>query len=308
MNVVFMGTPEFAVPSLEALVSSGHRVRAVFTQPDKPAGRGGKLHASPVKRAAERLNLPIHQPAKIRTPEVFDLLRSLGADAIVIVGYGKIIPQNIIDLPPLGCINLHASLLPKYRGAAPINWAIVNGETVTGVTTMKIDAGLDTGDMLLKAEVRIGPDDDAVSLGARLAQIGAPLLVETLQRLAEGVLQPVPQDGSQATLAPIMNKEDGRIDWTRSAKEIENRVRGLAPWPGAYTGFRGSLLHVWKAKAGTPATGAVTEPGTVIAATKDSLAVACGGASALELLEVQLEGKKRLPARDFMNGARVAAG
>jgi methionyl-tRNA formyltransferase len=309
MQLVFMGTPEFAVPTLNALVAAGHRVRAVFTQPDKPAGRGGKLTAPPVKRAATGLGLEIHQPAKIRTPEVFALLQSLAPEAIIIVGYGKIIPQNIIDLPPYGCINLHASLLPKYRGAAPINWAIVRGETVTGVTTMKIDAGLDTGDILLMQETPIAPEEDAATLNPRLAEIGAQLVVETLVALERGAVTPVPQDHDRATLAPILKKEDGQIDWSLPPAGIVNRVRGFVPWPGAFTNFRGELLHVWKARVESefaPPEGALL-PGTISVAGK-RLFVASGEDTLLELIEVQIEGRKRIQAADFINGAHIKSG
>lgn len=303
MKLVFMGTPEFAVPSLERLASE-HEVAAVFTQPDRPSGRGQKLSAPPVKQAAVALGLPVHQPLKIRTPEVFDLLQAIAADAIVVVGYGKIIPQSIIDLPRLGVINLHASLLPKYRGAAPINWAIVRGETRTGVTTMKIDAGLDTGDMLLREEIAITPDDDAITLGSRLATIGAPLLARTLEGLARGEITPVPQDHSQHTLAPILRKEDGLADWTMAAEELRNRVRGLQPWPGVFTPFRGGTLKVERVAAEN-----IThkeQPGTLMIA-GHQLFVACGSGR-LELLEVRPEGKRRMPAADFLNGARVQSG
>jgi len=243
-----MGTPEFAVPTLRLLHASGHEIAGAFTQPDKPVGRSQKVTAPPVKQAALELGLAVHQPAKIRPPDVFELLKSLAPEAIVIVGYGKIIPQHIIDLPRHGCINLHASLLPKYRGAAPVNWAIVRGETSTGVTTMKIDAGLDTGDMLLRREIPIAPEDDAVTLGRKLAKIGAPLMVETLRGLEAGTITPVPQDHTQATLAPILKKEDGLIDWSLSAHDVANRVRGFVPWPGAYTVFRGATLQVWNCR------------------------------------------------------------
>jgi methionyl-tRNA formyltransferase len=298
-----MGTPEFAVPSLERLASE-HQIAAVFTQPDRPSGRGQKLAAPPVKRAAVALGLTVHQPLKIRTPEALDLLRTIAADVIVVVGYGKIIPQAIIDLPRLGVINLHASLLPKYRGAAPINWAIVRGETLTGVTTMKIDAGLDTGDMLLKEEVAIAPDDDAVTLGSKLAAIGAPLLARTLDGLARGEITAVPQDHSRHSFAPILRKEDGLADWTQSAEELRNRVRGLRPWPGVYTLFRGGVLKIEKVAAGS--TAHQEQPGTLIVA-GHRLFAACGSGR-LELLEVQPEGKRRIPAADFLNGARVQPG
>jgi methionyl-tRNA formyltransferase len=302
MRIVFMGTPEFAVPTLEA-VASRHQMAGVFTQPDKPAGRGQNLAPPPVKRCAERLGLALFQPAKIRTPEVHETLRSLAPDAVVIVGYGKIIPQSIIDIPRLGCVNLHASLLPKYRGAAPVNWAIIRGETRTGLTTMKIDAGLDTGDTLLRAETEIAPEDDAESLGRRLAGLGAPLMLETLEGLESGTIIPQPQNHAEATLAPILKKEDGLIDWTWTAEEIVNRVRGLVPWPGAYSEFRGSLLHVWKARAAEQLT---STPGTLVARGRRLLAAA--GEGSVELLELQVEGKRRIPAADFINGARLLPG
>ena len=299
-----MGTPEFAVPTLRALAAAGHRLGGVYTQPDKPAGRGGEIAAPPVKRAAIELGLPVYQPEKIRPPEVYEELKSLSPEAIVIVGYGKIIPQHIIDLPRHGCINLHASLLPKYRGAAPVNWAIIRGETVTGVTTMKIDAGLDTGDILLVREASIGPDEDAVSLGRRLAAIGAPLVLETLEGLERGTVTPAPQDHSRATLAPILEKADGLIDWSLDAQQIVNRVRGLAPWPGAYTYFRGQLLHIWKARAQASLPAHQAAPGTLRVEGR-SLRIACGQGTLLEALELQLEGRRRVSAADFINGARL---
>src|SRR5579884_2014581 len=234
-----MGTPQFAVPALERIVAAGHEVLAVYTQPDRPKGRGGKLAASPVKEAALRLSLPVRQPERIRRPEVISELADLRADAIVVVGYGQIIPQVIIDLPKRGIINVHASLLPKYRGAAPIQWAIANGESVTGVTTMRIDAGLDTGPMLLRRQTAILPDETAITLTARLAGLAAELIVATLRGLNAGSIVPQPQDDSLATLAPLLKKEDGVIDFSRSARETYNRFRGFQPWPGAYTSFRG---------------------------------------------------------------------
>lgn len=297
MNLVFMGTPQFAVPTLEAIVAAGHRVDAVYTQPDRPKGRGQQLALSPVKEAALRLGLRVEQPERVRRPEVVEQLRALGPEAMVVVGYGQIIPQPIIDIPPLGIINVHASLLPKYRGAAPIQWAIANGESRTGVTTMRIDAGLDTGDMLLKSETAIGPEEDALALGTRLAAIGAELLVRTLADASKGE----PQDNAQATLAPILKKEDGLIDWTRPARDILNRMRGFVPWPGTYTSFRGARLHVWKARpveAG-PAAGVIEKRGR-------GLLAGCGAGTAIELLEVQLEGRKRMDAASFLNGNPIA--
>jgi methionyl-tRNA formyltransferase len=277
-------------------------VAAVLTQPDRPIGRGQNVAASPVKQAALRLGLTVYQPERVRRPEAVEYLRGIPSDAMVVVGYGQIIPQAAIDLAPLGIINVHASLLPKYRGAAPIQWAIVRGETRTGVTTMRIDAGLDTGDMLLKAETEIGPEENAVELGARLAAMGADLLVETLQGLRAGRIVAEKQDPAQATLAPLLKKEDGAIDWSQPAQAIHNRVRGLQPWPGAQTGFRGVPLHVWKTRPCDAAYGEEKFPGLVLS--PKPLVVACGE-GVLELLEVQLEGRKRISAADFANGQRL---
>ena len=302
VNLIFLGTPTFAVPTLEALVSAGHHVLAVYTQPDRPKGRGGQLAISPVKESAQRLGLAVYQPERIRRPDSVEQLRSFQPEAMVIVGYGQIIPQWIIDIPPRGIINVHASLLPKYRGAAPIQWAIANGETRTGVTTMRIEAGLDTGDMLLKWETEIGPEENALELGPRLATAGADLLVETLAGLEAGTIVPEKQDNSQATLAPILKKEDGLIDWRWPAEKISNRSRGFLPWPGAYSHFRGQMFHVWRSRvSGEFGPG---EPGHLVAA-KKRLFVRCGDASALEALEVQVEGRKRMPAEAFLNGQRL---
>ena len=302
MDLIFLGTPQFAVPTLEALVAEGHKILAVFTQPDRPKGRGGTLTASPVKQTAERFSLPIHQPERIRRPDSVEFLRSLKPDAMVIVGYGQIIPQAILDIPPRGIINVHASLLPKYRGAAPIQWAIASGERSTGVTTMRIDAGLDTGDILLKWETDIDPEETALELSPRLARAGAGLLIQTLAGLEEGTIQPVPQDNSQATLAPILKKEDGLIDWSWPARKIFNRARGFLPWPGAYTYFRGQLFHIWKSRpVDEPLQG---RPGQLLPE-KKRLLIACGSATALEALEVQAEGRKRMPAEFFLNGQRL---
>jgi len=295
MELIFLGTPLFAVPTLERIVDAGHRAVAVFTQPDRPKGRGGQLSASPVKEAALRLGLPVHQPERIRLPEVVEQLKQMNPDAMVVVGYGQIIPQAIIDIPKHGIINVHASLLPKYRGAAPIQWVVANGETRTGVTTMKIDAGLDTGDMLLKWETEIGPEEDALELGARLANAGADLLVETLRENPA----PVKQDPTEATYAPILKKEDGEIDWNWTATKIFNRSRGFLPWPGAYSFFRGQMFHIWKLRVGSDALQGT--PGLMSAMDK-RLLIACGERTELELIEVQVEGRKRMSAAAFMNG------
>jgi methionyl-tRNA formyltransferase len=298
MELIFLGTPTFAVPTLERIVGAGHRVLVVFTQPDRPSGRGGKVTASPVKEAALRLGLPVHQPERIRRPEVVEQLKQTNPEAMVIVGYGQIIPQEIIDIPARGIINVHASLLPKYRGAAPIQWAVANGETRTGVTTMRIDAGLDTGDMLLKWETQIGAEEDALDLGARLANAGAELLVTTLRDNPARVKQ----YPAEATYAPILKKEDGAIDWNWPAAKILNRSRGFLPWPGAYSFFRGQMFHIWKARVamGDP----VGEPGQRIPE-KKRLRIACGEGTLLELLEVQVEGRKRMSAEAFLNGQHL---
>lgn len=300
MVVVFMGTPRFAVPTLEALVAKGHEVRAVYTQPDRPKGRGQELAMSPVKECAQRLGLPVYQPERVRRPEVFAQLAEFGAEAMVVVGYGQILPQAIIDLAPRGIINVHASLLPKYRGAAPIQWAIANGERVTGVTTMRIDAGLDTGDMLLKTETAIGDDETAPELSERLAAMGAALLIETLRGI--GTIVPEKQNNAEATMAPILKKEDGAIDWTRSAAAIYARLRGFTPWPGAFTTFRGAGLKVLSAAM---ASDTDLAPGAMRLRNR-KLIVGCGEGTALELREVQPDGRKRVSGESFSNGARLS--
>ncbi len=295
----------FAVPCLEALLQASFDVQLVVSQPDRPKGRGLEMVPTPVKQVALQHGIPVVQPEKIKVnPDFRSQLESIQPDAIIVVAYGRIIPQWMIDLPPLGNINVHASLLPKYRGAAPIQWAIASGERVTGVTTMRIDAGLDTGDMLLKAELPISPDDTSVTLSPRLSALGAHLLVETLQRLEARKLEATPQDHSQASLAPILKKEDGLIDFTRTASDIHNRLRGFQPWPGAFTIFRDKQFAIHAAR---PANQSNLAPGE-LAATGDSLLVGCGNHTALELLEVQPEGKKRMAARDFANGYRPQAG
>jgi methionyl-tRNA formyltransferase len=293
MNLVYLGTPAFAVPSLER-AAADHRVMAVFTQPDRPRGRGQKDAMPPVKEAALKLALPVYQPERIRRPEMVEQLRALAPDVMVVVGYGQILPQSILDIPPLGIINVHASLLPKYRGAAPIQWAIARGESVTGVTTMKIDAGLDTGDMLLRWETSIAVEETAEELGGRLALAGAELLVETLRGLLQ--IQRRPQDSALATYAPILKREDGKADWSLSAQEILNRIRGFQPWPGYYGFLRGQRFHVWKARSAEEH----LAPG-VLKVRGRSLYAGCAGGS-IELLEIQLEGKKRMQAAAFLNG------
>jgi methionyl-tRNA formyltransferase len=304
LNLVFCGTPAFAVPTLEKLVEAEFAVPLVVTQPDRPKGRGMEVALSPVKQRALQLGLQVGQPDKIRNNEELRAqLAGIAPDAIIVVGYGRIIPQWMIDLPWLGNLNLHASLLPRYRGAAPIQWAIARGESVSGVTTMKIDAGLDTGDILLQKEIPIAPSDTAVTLAPRMASIGADLMIKTLRGLKAGTVHPQPQDYAKATLAPILKKEDGEVDFQRTAQEILNRLRGFQPWPGAYTSFRGKNLHIWAAQPIERAVAAgelLVESGLLISG--------CGGGSALQLLEVQLEGKKRMPAADFVHGYQPRTG
>jgi methionyl-tRNA formyltransferase len=318
LNLVFCGTPSFAVPTLEKLVGAEHSVPLVVTQPDRPRGRGMEVAVSPVKDAAIRLGLAVTQPATIKNNAEFrDQLAAIAPDAIIVVGYGRIIPQWMIDLPRLGNLNLHASLLPKYRGAAPIQWAIANGERVTGVTTMRIDAGLDTGDILMQRTISIGPEDTAETLGPKLASIGADLMVETLRGLDSGQVRPTPQDHSQATLAPILKKEDGRMDFARAANDLFNRMRGFQPWPGAFTIFKGKTMQVRRAQ---PVQHAATLTPGELAVEGARLLVGCGKDkdkdkdkdkrtdATLELIEIQLEGKRRMTAQEFINGYRPKSG
>lgn len=306
MNLIFCGTPKFAVPTLERLVEHGFSVKLAVTQPDRPRGRGLQLAASPVKEQSLQFGIPVVQPEKIKNNEEFRAqLESLRPDAIIVVGYGRIIPQWMIDLPRHGNINLHASLLPKYRGAAPIQWAIAEGEKVTGVTTMRIDAGLDTGDILLQRTMEISDEDTSETVAPRLAAIGAELMVETLNGLQNDVVRPVPQDHNAATLAPVLKREDGLINFQRTAMEIDHRLRAFQPWPGAFTGFRGKQLNISKAKP-------QAEPrelacGTILVE-RDRLLATCGGNSVLEIFELQPEGKKRMSARDFIHGYRPQTG
>src|SRR6266852_3001126 len=308
LSLVFCGTPTFAVPTLEKLVEAGFAVPLVVTQPDRPKGRGMEVAFSPVKQRALQLGLQVGQPDKIKNNDEFRAqLAGIAPDAIIVVGYGRIIPQWMIDLPRLGNLNLHASLLPKYRGAAPIQWAIANGESVTGVTTMRIDAGLDTGDILMQREIPIGLEDTAETLGPKLASSGADLMVETLRGLESGQVRSTPQDHSQATLAPILKKEDGRMDFSRSARDLFNRLRGFQPWPGAFTMFKGKTLQVHRAQRRQHAV-ALT-PGE-IAVEGTHLFVSCGKGNdrdadtTLELIEIQLAGKRRMTAAEFINGYR----
>jgi methionyl-tRNA formyltransferase len=299
MRIVFMGTPESAVPSLRRLVDDGHEIVAVWTQPDKPAGRGNKLHLSPIKDFALLHNLPIHQPLKIKTPEAKELFASHGAEAAIVVAYGKILPSEFLNAYPHGCINVHFSLLPKYRGAAPVNWAIVNGEKETGVTTMKIVEELDAGPILLQHATEIGKTETAPELMSRLAEMGADLISKTLHELR--ALTPRDQIADEATFAPILKREDGLIDWSMDAFAIERRVRGFQPWPNAHTAFNSKRLIVWEATAETTEDTS-NGPGQILKAHGDLLVVSAGDATALRISEIQLEGSRRISVRDFVNG------
>lgn len=314
MKLIFMGTPEFAVPSLARLIVDGHEIAAVFTQPDKPAGRGKNLQAPPVKIFAVEHSIPVHQPAKIKTNEdvrtVFD---AIAPDACIVAAYGKILPEWMLAIPRLGCINVHASLLPKYRGAAPINWAIAHGERETGVTIMQMDAGLDTGDMLRSRAIEIKSEETAPELSVRLSRLGAELLSETLPDLERGEIKPTPQDDIEATYAPMLKREDGLIDWRMSAKEIADRVRAFQPWPGTYTLFRSGRLALWRAHETAASRNNLSaeekvEPGTITGVDKSGIAVACANSTTLHIEELQIEGKRKLTAREFINGARLSVG
>ena len=305
MRLVFCGTPQFAVPTLERLISTGHELALIVTQPDRPQGRGLELVAPPVKQSALKHSLPITQPERIKNNVEFKgRLQEIAPEAIIVVGYGRIIPPWMVSLPRFGNINLHASLLPKYRGAAPIQWAIAEGETVTGVTTMLLNEGLDTGDILLQKEITITLEDTAVTVALRLATIGADLMVQTLEGLASGTITPKSQDHSRATLARILKREDGLIDFSRPADVILNRLRGFQPWPGAYTFFRGKKLAVLEAKVSgesKPSAGSIDVK-------RERLLVGCGQGTALELLSVQLEGKKPTSAAELVRGYRISSG
>ena len=305
LRIVFCGTPAFAVPALRELVARPEfQIEGLVTQPDRPRGRGGEIFSSPVKAEAAAAGIPVYQPLKVRSEEAQEYFTRIVPDVVVIIAYGQIIPARLIAIPRLGWVNLHGSLLPKYRGAAPIHWAIANGETRTGLTTMSIDAGLDTGPTLLTWETEIGSDETAPELYARMAEAGAPLVVSTLRELASGSITPLPQDNSQATFAPPLKKEDGRIDWALPVPVIYNRIRGFQPWPGAFTLFRGKQCAIW----GRPgASGFAAAPGE-IRVDGGEMFVACSEGTALRLEFVQLEGRKRITAREFANGVRLVEG
>jgi methionyl-tRNA formyltransferase len=318
LKIVFMGTPQFAVPVLEALVKAGHEVRLVVTQPDRPKGRSKKPVPPPVKALAQTLSLPVFQPERVRRPEAIEEIRKASPDALVVAAFGQILPKALLEIPRLGNFNVHASLLPKYRGAAPINWAIVNGEAETGITIMLMDEGMDTGAMLATACEPILPEDTAETLTAKLSRVGAELIVKALSEFEAGMLKPVSQDNYQATYAPILKKGMGKIDWAKPAVEIERMVRGLDPWPGAFTYLTGKMLHIWKAAVAPPAqspqashplpsTGEGRGEGEVISACKDGIIVAAGE-GALIIEELQPEGGRRMKATEYLAGHKIAPG
>ncbi|MFQ5585313.1 MAG: methionyl-tRNA formyltransferase [Thermodesulfobacteriota bacterium] len=305
-RIVFMGTPDFAVPSLKALIDERYTIPAVVTRPDRPKGRGRALSMPPVKEVALKHGIQVLQPERIKDRDFLESLKSLAPEVIVVVAYGRILPPELIAIPPKGCINLHSSLLPKYRGAAPINWAILRGEEETGVTTMIMDEGMDTGPILLQEAVPIGEDDTAVTLHDRLSELGAGLLARTVSRVIDETIQPVIQDDSKATYAPMLKKEDGCIEWNKSAGEINNLVRGLLPWPGAYTRWSGRLLKIMEGTVKAADTGGV-KPGTILAVSEKGIEVAAKS-GIFVITELQLAGKQRMTAAEFIKGYRIGTG
>lgn len=307
MKVIFMRTPEFSVGTLEALIEAGHEVALAVTQPDKPKGRGGKMQYTPVKEAALKHGIPVFQPKKVREPECVEELKQYNADIIVVIAFGQILPKEILEMTPFGCVNVHASLLPKYRGAAPIQWAVIDGEEVSGVTTMQMDEGLDTGDMLLKTEIRLDEKETGGSLHDKLAAAGAELCVRTLKGLEEKTVVPKPQGESPTAYARMLDKKLGNIDWSRDAESIERLVRGLNPWPSAYTNWDGKVMKIWEARAEKRAAEAGGVPGTVISVEKDGFCVETGD-GVLKVLALQIPGKKRMEADAFLRGYEIAPG
>jgi methionyl-tRNA formyltransferase len=303
MRIVYMGTPPFAVPPLQSLITAGHEIVGVVTRIDKPAGRGKVLTPPAVKIAAEQSGFPAYQPKRVRDPESVAAIKAMGPDVIVVAAYGQILPREVLELPKYGCVNIHASLLPAYRGAAPITWAIINGETLTGITIMQMDEGLDTGAILAQESIPIGPRDTTGALTEKLSQIGSRLIVDTLSRIEAGEIKAVPQDPGKATLAPPLKKEDGLIDWELTAEDIHNRVRGLSPWPGAFSFLNGGLVKVLETQVVTGSAG----PGMLTSQGKDSLAVGTGK-ELLRIVSIQPEGKRPMSAAEFLRGHREAAG
>jgi len=306
LKIIFMGTPEFSVPCLKMLIEEGYEIPAVITQPDKPKGRGKKLCAPPVKEFALSCGINVYQPEKVKTKEFVGLIRSMSPDLIIVVAYGKILSKRVLDIPRLGCINVHASLLPKYRGAAPYQWAIINGEKVTGITTMLMDEGMDTGDILLRREMNIPDDMTAGELHDKLSIMGAEILKETLKKLEMGVLTPVPQNNDEATYASMLNKDMGNIDWTKSARDICNLIRGTNPWPGAYTYLNGCRIRIWKAEIiDNQRTG--QQPGAVVDVDKCSLIVECGKGT-LKVLELQMDNCRKMFTEEYLCGHKINKG
>ena len=307
MRVIFMGTPDFAVGTLQALLESDHEVAAVVTQPDKPKGRGKAMQFTPVKEVAVEANIPVLQPTKVREEQVVEELRTYSPDVIVVVAFGQLIPKSILEMPKYGCVNVHASLLPKYRGAAPIQWAVIDGEKKSGVTTMQMDEGLDTGDMLLTEEVMLDPQETGGSLFDKLSKVGAQLLLKTLDALEDGSVTPQKQPAESTTAyAAMLNKKMGEINWNQSAVQIERLVRGLNPWPSAYTHLAGKTLKIWKTTI-HPSDGVKREPGCVLMMDKKHFGVQTGE-GILEIQELQLEGKKRMTADAFLRGYQLEDG
>ena len=307
MKVIFMGTPEFSVGTLEALIEAGHEVALVVTQPDKPKGRGGKMQYTPVKEAALKHGIPVFQPKRVREPECVEELKQYNADIIVVIAFGQILPKEILEMTPYGCVNVHASLLPKYRGAAPSQWAVIDGEEVSGVTTMQMDEGLDTGDMLLKTEIRLDETETGGSLHDKLAAAGAELCVRTLKGLEEKTVVPEAQGESPTAYARMLDKKLGNIDWSRDAGSIERLIRGLNPWPSAYTNWDGKVMKIWEAKAEKREAETGGVPGTVISVEKDGFCVETGD-GVLKVLALQIPGKKRMDADAFLRGYEIAEG
>ena len=304
MRIVFMGTPEFAVPCLERLVSDGHEVVGVFTQPDKPKGRGHKMQFPPVKEKAVEYNIPVFQPQKMRDGTAYSVLKELDPELIIVVAYGKIIPQDILDLPKYGCVNIHASLLPRYRGAAPIQWCVLNGEKKSGVTSMQMDAGLDTGDMLIKAETDIDENMTAGELHDKLSVLGAEVMSQTIKKLVDGTLEKTKQDDSLSNYAPMLSKELCPIDWTKPAEKIHDQIRGLSPWPVATASLNGEIYKLHKSEKTGKTKGV---PGEIVSV-DGGLTVSCGDGNSIRILTVQAPGKKAMSCADFLRGHKIEVG
>lgn len=304
MNIIYMGTPDFALPCLKTLINSKHKIIGVFTQPDRPSGRGQKIRMSPVKEKALKYKIPVFQPKTLREAGTIEAIRDLRPDLIVVVAYGQVLPKAILGIPKHGCINVHASLLPKYRGAGPINWAIMNGEKKTGITTMLMDEGLDTGDILLKEEIEIGKDETAGQLHNRLMELGARVLAKTMDLLEKDGIRPVPQNHKEASYAPMLTKELGKIDWTRPAEEIKNLIRGTNPWPSSYTSYNGQDMKIWKASIVEGEDG--SKPGTILRVGRDNIRVATGK-NILSIEEIQFSGKRRMSVEQYLIGNNIEA-